>query len=185
MRYWRHGAAAILLAGMVGLMLWRGQGGERPADAGAAPPGDPGYVATDAEVIQTGPDGEPLYRLLARRVEQPADGAAIRVTEPQLSYQEGDGPAWTLRADTGVLPADTARADLAGSVHAVAVHFDSAPLEIRAATLGVDMGTRQLHSDDPVEITWGRDRVTAVGLSADLKAGTLRLESRVHGEITH
>jgi len=185
MRYWRHSAAAILLAGTVGLMIWRGQDGDRPADDNATPLADPGYVATDAEIIQTGPDGEPLYRLRARRVEQPAAGAAIRVTKPQLSYQEGDGPAWTLRADTGVLPADTARADLAGSVRAVAVQADSAPLEIRTASLGVDMGTRRLRSHDPVEITWGRDRVTAVGLSADLKAGTLRLESRVHGEIAH
>ncbi|MFO1410171.1 MAG: LPS export ABC transporter periplasmic protein LptC [Steroidobacteraceae bacterium] len=184
MRLWRAAAAFLLLAGTVGIMIWRGQeGGASPAGGGDAPRGDPGYIATQAEIIQTGEDGQPLYRLQAERVEQPAAGAAIHVTEPRLGYQEGDGPAWTLRADTGELPADTARADLAGSVYAVATRPDDAPLEIRTATLGVDMGTRKVHTGDPVEITWGRDRVSAVGLSADLKADTLRLESKVHGEI--
>ena len=185
MRLWRPAAATVLLAGTLGLLFWRGQGGT-PAGAGAnAPVGDPGYVAIDAEIIQTGADGQPLYRLQAQRIEQPAAGAEIHVTEPRLSYQEGDGPAWTLRADTGVLPADTARADLAGSVYAVATQPEGAPLEIRTATLGIDMDTRKVHTGDPVQITWGRDRVTAVGLSADLKADTLRLESQVHGEIAH
>ncbi|MCC7462010.1 MAG: LPS export ABC transporter periplasmic protein LptC [Gammaproteobacteria bacterium] len=185
MRYWRHGIAAVLLAGTVGLMVWRSQDGGRSAGFDGGTPVDPGYVASDAEIIQTGPDGEPLYRLQARRIEQPAAGAAILVSEPRLRYQQGDGPVWTLRADTGQLPADAARADLAGSVHVIAMQPDSAPLEIRTARLGIDMDTRRVRTQDPVEISWGRDRVTAVGLSADMKAGTLRLESRVHGEIAH
>lgn len=183
MRLWRGAAATLLLAGTVGLMIWRGQEGADPASAESAPRGDPGYVATQAEIIQTGIDGQPLYRLQAQRVEQPAAGAEIHVTEPRLSYQEGDGAVWTLRADSGVLPADTARADLAGSVYAVATRPDAAPLEIRTTTLGIDMDTRKVHTGDAVTITWGRDRVSAVGLSADLKADTLRLESKVHGEI--
>jgi LPS export ABC transporter protein LptC len=183
MRLWRGAAATLLLAGTVGLMIWRGQEGAGPASADSAPRSDPGYVATEAEIIQTGSDGQPLYRLQAQRVEQPSAGAEIHVTEPRLRYQEGDGATWTLRADSGVLPADTARADLAGSVYAVATRPDAAPLEIRTTTLGIDMDTRKVHTSDAVAITWGRDRVSAVGLSADLKADTLRLESKVHGEI--
>jgi LPS export ABC transporter protein LptC len=184
MRIWRYAPATVLLSATVGLLLWRGQSGGT-AYTGTALASDPGYIATDAEIIQTGSDGQPLYRLLAQRIEQPAAGAEIQVTEPRLSYQEGDGPVWTLRADTGVLPADAARAELAGSVYAVATRPDTAPLEIRTTTLGIDMDARRVHSDAPVQITWGRDLVTAVGLSADLKADTLRLESKVHGEIAH
>ncbi len=184
MRIWRNAAAAALLAATAGLMIWRGQDAAPAGGEGSTAGADPGYVATNAEIIQTGADGQPLYRLQARRVEQPAAGAEIHVTEPRLAYQEGDGPAWALRADTGVLPADTTRAELAGAVHAVATRTDAAPLEIRTASLGIDMATQRVHSDAAVEITWGRDRVTAVGLSADLKADTLRLESKVHGEIT-
>jgi LPS export ABC transporter protein LptC len=185
MRSWRQAAAAILLVVAVGLLMWRGNGTPGPRSSTATTAADPGYVATDAEIIQTGPDGQPLYRLRAQRVEQARAGAEILVTEPRLTYQEGSGPTWSLRAATGTLPADTGRADLAGSVYAVATRPDAAPLEIRTATLSVDMDAQQVHSADPVEITWGRDLVTAVGLQADLKADTLRLESQVHGEVAH
>lgn len=184
MRFWRHAAAAVLIAVTLGLLVWRGREMAEPPGVRAGVTVDPGYIATDAEIIQTGPDGQPLYRLQARRVEQPRAGAEIHVTEPRLSYQEGAGPQWALRADTGILPADAERADLAGSVYAVATRPAELPLEIRTERLSVDMDRRLVTTADPVSIAWGRDQVTAVGMRADLKADTLRLESRVHGEIT-
>jgi LPS export ABC transporter protein LptC len=185
MRFWRHAAAALMLAVMIGLLIWRGQRAAAPEQAGTAAAGDAGYVATEAEIIQTGSDGLPLYRLQAHRVEQSRAGTEIHVTQPRLIYQEGSGPVWSLRADTGDLPADAGRADLQGSVYAVATRPDSPPLEIRTETLGVDMGTQQVSTSAPVRIDWGSDHVTAVGLRADMKADTLRLESRVHGDVTH
>jgi lipopolysaccharide export system protein LptC len=184
MRFWRHAAAAVLLAVALGLLIWRGQNASAPTNAAADTVIDPGYIATDAEIIQTGADGQPLYRLQALRVEQPQAGTEIHVTEPRLTYQEGSGPQWSLRADTGVLPPDADRADLAGSVYATASRPNTTPLEIRTDSLGVDMDQQVVTTADPVRITWGRDLVTAVGLRADLKADTLRLESQVHGEIT-
>ncbi len=185
MRFWRYAAAAVFMAVALSLLVWRGRGAPEPSGAAASAVVDPGYIATGAEIIQTGPDGQPLYRLRARRVEQPQAGAEIRVTEPRLSYQEGSGPQWTLRADTGVLPANAERAELAGSVHAVAMRPDEPPLEIRTDRLSIDMERELVTTADPVSIIWGRDQVTAIGMRADLKADTLRLESRVHGEITH
>jgi LPS export ABC transporter protein LptC len=183
MRFWRHAAAAVLMAVALGLLVWRGRETAEPAGAAAGATVDPGYIATNAEIIQTGADGRPLYRLEARRVEQSRAGAEIQVTEPRLSYQEGSGPQWTLRADTGILPPDAGRADLAGSVYAVATRPDELPLEIRTDRLSVDMDRQLVTTAEPVSIAWGRDHVTAVGMRADLKADTLRLESRVHGEI--
>jgi lipopolysaccharide export system protein LptC len=184
MKFWRHAAAAVLMAVAAGLLIWRGQDASAPAGAAAGAIADPGYIATDAEIIQTGPDGQPLYRLQARRVEQSQAGTEIHVVEPRLTYQQGSGPEWSLRADTGVLPPDADRADLTGSVYAVATRPDAVPLEIRTDHLGIDMDRQLVTTSDPVRIAWGRDQVTAVGLRADLKADTLRLESRVHGEIT-
>ncbi len=184
MRYWRHAAAALLMAVTLGLLVWRGQDASTSAQTAAEAVADPGYIATDAQIIQTGPDGRPLYRLQASRVEQAQAGTEIHVTEPRLTYQEGSGPQWSLRADTGILPPDVGRADLAGSVQAVATRPDAAPLEIRTDSLGVDMDRQLVTTADPVWIAWGRDQVTAVGLRVDLKADTLRLESQVHGEIT-
>ena len=184
MRFWRYAAAAVLMAVTVGLLIWHGQDASSQAGAAAYTVTDPGYTATDAEIVQTGLDGQPLYRLQARRVEQSRAGTEIHVVEPRLTYQQGSGPEWSLRADTGVLPADADRADLAGSVYAVATRPDTTPLQIGTDHLGVDMDRQLVTTADPVRIVWGRDQVTAVGLRADLKADTLRLESRVHGEVT-
>lgn len=185
MKFWRHASAALLLALALGLTIWREQQAGAPSDASAYPAAEPGYIALDAEIVQTGPDGEPLYRLEADRVEQPRSGADILVTRPRLRYQKGSGPEWNLRADTGSLPADAQQANLAGSVHAVATQPGTSPLEIRTESLAIDMTAQLVTSPDPVRIDWGRDRLTAVGMRADLKVDTLRLESQVHGEIVH
>jgi LPS export ABC transporter protein LptC len=183
MKFWRHAFAAILLALALGLTIWRGQQAGAPLDAATRSAAEPGYIALDARIVQTGPDGEPLYRLEAARVEQLRSGADILVTRPHLRYQKGSGPEWNLRADSGALPADAGRASLAGSVYAVATQPGTVPLEIRTESLAIDMTAQLVTTPDPVRIDWGRDRMTAVGMRADLKVDTLRLESEVHGEI--
>lgn len=186
MKFWRHAAAAVLAIATLALLIWRTQFQSAPATAVAERPAaaDPGYVATGAEIIETGPDGQPRYRLLADRVEQPWAGADIRVTQPRLVYRGDTDTQWSLRADTGVLPAAADRVDLSGSVYVVAARAVTAPVEIRTDSLGVDMTQQVATTRDPVHVTWGRDQVSAVGLRADLKADTLRLESQVHGDVT-
>ena len=53
--------------------------------------------------------------------------------------------------------------------------------ELRTARLTLDTDAERASTRDPVTLAFGRHEMRANGLQADLKAGTLRLESDVNG----
>jgi LPS export ABC transporter protein LptC len=46
----------------------------------------------------------------------------------------------------------------------------------------INTPTEFIQTDAPVTVRWSGHSLNAVGMQADLKAGTLRLESNVHGK---
>ncbi len=177
--------AWLLLAFAVALMLWlwrspRGESPDSPGHNGGYMAA-PGYVATDAELIDTGASGRPEYSLHAAQVSQPTPAADIELIAPQFVYH-GD-TAWTLTAERAVLPPSAQQISLLGEVVARAERAGSVPVEMRTTSLGLDMQARTADSADAVVMDFGRSRLWAAGLHADLQADSLRLKSPVHGEI--
>jgi LPS export ABC transporter protein LptC len=173
----------LVFAAALALWLWRAPRGEAPDNAvsGESGAAEPGYVATGAELFDTDSDGQPQYRLRASRIAQPSPSADIELTAPQFDYQ-GD-TAWTLTAQRGVLPPSAQQISLAGDVLMHAGRADETPIQMQTATLVLDMQAQRAETHDPVIMAWGTNRLWATGLSADMKAGSLRLRSPVHGEI--
>ena len=174
----------LLVVFAVALMLWlwrspRGESPESPARNGGTTAGS-GYVAIGAELIDTGPDGQPLYSLRATQIAQPTPLADIELTAPQFVYH-GE-TAWTLTAERAVLPPSATQISLLGSVVARTERTGSVPLELRTTSLGIDMEAHTADSADAVAMDFGRNRLWAAGLHADLKTDALRLKSPVHGE---
>jgi len=180
--------ALLLLLLVVGLWSWLGRGqlgGSANGNQTAAGSVEPGYVAQDAEMIETGDDGRPLYRLRASRIEQAQPAANFFLADPRLAYSPDAGSEWTLAAERGVLAPAERVLQLYGTVQAQGTGTDEQPLAIRTERLAIDMRQQRVQSDAPVAIDWGRLRLTARGLQINLKAGTLRLESEGHAEILH
>jgi hypothetical protein len=125
-----------------------------------------GYVATCAAILETGPDGQPLYQLSA----------------PQFVYQ--GNTVWTLTAHSGVLPPSAQQISLSGEVVAVGEKPGMEPMHIRSESLSVDMQTRRADTTDPVTVEWGSNRLWAHGMHADMQADHLRLISPVYGVFT-
>ncbi len=165
------------------LWLWRSPRGEQPSSAtpNASSSAAPGYVATGAELIDTDDEGQPQYSLHAAQISQPAPSADIELTAPQF-VSRGE-TEWTLTAARGVLPPDARQIDLQGDVIARGVRTGAVPLQLRAASVTVDMQSRTADSSDAVAMEWGRNRLWASGLHADMKTDELKLKSPVHGEI--
>jgi LPS export ABC transporter protein LptC len=174
----------LLLAIGAGSWLMRGPtvGGTADARVDAATQ-DPGYVSVDASLVETGDDGQPLYRLQAARIEQQPPSADIVLVEPRVHYQPTEQPAWTMRAERGVLTSAQQRVDLTGSVEARGIAGRQIPLIVRSEQLRVDMVQQTVDSEARVAIDWGRLRLTAQRLHMNVKDGTLRLESDGHGEL--
>jgi LPS export ABC transporter protein LptC len=173
----------LAFASALVLWLWRSPRGEAPANSApsANASAAPGYVAIGAELIDTDADGQPQYSLHATQISQPSPTADIELTAPQFIYR-GE-TEWTLTAARGVLPPAAQQIDLLGDVTARAQRAGSVPLQIRTASVRVDMQARTADSSDAVAMESGRNRLWASGLHADMKTDELRLKSPVHGEV--
>jgi LPS export ABC transporter protein LptC len=146
----------------------------------------PGYSAVHAELIETGADGRPLYRLDAERIEQPQPQGLVYLTEPKLDYEPGQGNPWTLTAHSGQMPQDARTAELHGDVHAEGKPTGSDTLmRIDTEELHLDMAQQLATSPAMVRVHWGGYRLDGRGMRADLKNDRLQLASKVHGVLLH
>jgi LPS export ABC transporter protein LptC len=173
----------LVFAATLALWLWRSPHSQAPdtATASSGAPAEPGYVAVNAELIDTDEAGQPQYTLRATQISQPTPAADIELVAPQFNYHgETD---WTLTADRGVLPPSVQQISLLGSVVANARRAGAVPLQLRTTSLGIDMLARTADSADAVTMDWGHNRLWASGLHADMKAGELQLKSPAHGEV--
>ncbi len=195
----RVSGALMVFAALIGAyLLSRSDSLDESAATAMAAPLDPGYAARDAEVIETGYDGQERYRLKAELIRQLPDSGVIQLEQLQMNYRPGaqrtiaeEPPAeqsvteenWQVTADRGEVQADGDQVLLNGNVRVIGpAPGGGLPLELATSTMKLSTRTEYLETDAPVTLTWSGHRLDAVGLKADLKAGTLRLESDVHGK---
>ena len=178
----RHAWLLLILAATLALWLWRLPSG-RIATGDANGPhygAEPVYVASGAALVDTNSAGQPEDRLSAERIEQPWPAADVQLTAPQFSY--AGETAWTLTAQRGVLAQAAGQIYLMGDVLATAARPGQLPWQIRTANLDADMRLKQLDTRTAVAMVWGRNRLWAAGLHADIEADRLQLTSPIHGE---
>lgn len=175
----------LVFAAALGLWLWQTSPRQEASDtstATARQSTQSGYVAIGADLLDTGADGQPQFRLRAARIAQAAPNSDVILTDPEFEYQGGG--VWHLSAQAGLLPPAMQRLQLRGNVLATGT-LGGAPIRIRSESLAVDLQQQQLDTPLAVNIQWGRNRLNATGLHADMKSDSLRLESDIHGEFTH
>ena len=181
----RRAGLLLVFAAALGLWLWQASPRQESAattTATAHGNAEPGYVAISADLIETGTDGLEQFRLRAERIEQATPTSDVMLSNPQFQHQGRS--AWTLTAQNGVMPPDTQQLELSGNVQ-VSGALGTAPISIRTESLNVDLRQQKLDTLAAVSIDWGRNRLSATGLRADMKSDSLRLESHIHGEFTH
>jgi LPS export ABC transporter protein LptC len=147
---------------------------------------DPGYSATGAEVIETGADGQPRYRLRADKVRQDPATGAVALEGVDMTVSTTGPDRWRLQAERGRLPADARRVTLEGDVRldGEAVPGERGPLRIRTAALDYDMQADRVEAAGEVRFEMAGRTLEATGLQADLASRQAKLNSRVHGRFT-
>lgn len=195
MSKWLGGLLVAALI-VVGLFTVLGHGPTMSGLGLTAPPAAeeeaaPGYAAEDATLVRTGDDGRPLYQLQARSLDREPKSGEITAHELTLHYAPpadekpeaviGTRP-WTLTARQGNLPEGSMHISLAGNVRLVGTPAGSRdPLRVETQALDFDMDQQIARTKLPANFYWGSRRLSSRGVTADLKRGTLRLESSVHG----
>lgn len=199
---WQKPLAWTAIIGVVAIAYFIGRvgRGDDAGDAAAALPPDPGYAARDAEVIETGYDGRERYRLNARLIRQQPETGVIELEQLHMNYHPGaqtsvpgeaQAPAaiadevWHLTSDRGQVRADGDDVLLSGNVEVTGPAPGSGvPLALSTSELRINTPTEFVETQAPVRLRWSGHWLQANGLQADLKAGTLRLESDVHGRFS-
>jgi LPS export ABC transporter protein LptC len=179
---------AVLALGLLSVLLYLAQPGssQRETASPAAPAALPGYTALGAELVETGQDGQPLYRLEAQRIAQPEPAGLIYLTDPMLQYQPPGGNPWVVTAQRGELPQSARSAHLEGGVHAEGKPLGSNELlRIDTDALQVDMTAQLATTADPVRINWADRLLRGRGMRADLLNGRLSLFADVNGVLAH
>jgi lipopolysaccharide export system protein LptC len=144
--------------------------------------GEPGFVAIGAEIVETGDDGQPLYRLQADRIAQPVPQGTIYLTDPVLHYQPPGASPWVLKAQQGQLPQNAHTADLSGAVQADGRPTGSAQsVRLTTDTLHVDMQQQLATTPSIVHMQWAGSRLSGRGMRANLKSGRIDLLGDVSG----
>jgi len=202
MKSWSRALSYVLAMALIAgaYFIGRAGRGDNAADAAVTLP-DPGYAALDAEVIETGYDGRERYRLNAKVIRQQGESGVIDLETLDMDYHPGAqgnvpgeqpppdkaaGEVWHLKSDRGQVRADGDDVQLNGNVVVTGRSPGSgAPLVLSTDNMRINTPTEYIETSAPVKISWGGHDLDAIGMQADLKTGTLRLESDVHGSFSN
>lgn len=175
-------ALLALLVLTVGMVLLSAPQHESAPPAGGAPRHDPGYSAQQARLVQTGPDGRPLYTLDAAEIQQQPDQGTVELEQVKLGFRDADGNPWTARAVHGELTQASGVVRLAGDVHVAGILPGTGEsAEITTEHLDFDTHTEVVTTRDPVTVVMSGRELNARGMVASLKERHVQLESAVHG----
>ena len=199
---WSRPLGAFALIALVGGVYFLGRAGRSvgDSDANAVMPPDPGYAARDAEVIETGYDGRERYRLRAKTIRQQSEAGVIDIEHLEMDYHPGAQPrvagestptgtaaseVWHLKSDRGQVRANGDDVQLTGNVRVTGPAPGSGePLTLNTESMRINTPTEFIETEEPVVMRWSGHELRGRGMKADLKAGTLSLESDVHGKFT-
>lgn len=177
------GAAVIALL-FAGWLTFNSEQNNAPAQATArlAAGASSGYSARDAELIETGADGRPMYTLHASTIRQQPGTQTAVLDDVAFQFRDAAGEVWNGHADQGYVQGAASTVDLTGAVSFWGTLPQSAaPVRISSDRLDVDTRTEVVTTPDPVVLEWNGQSLDARGLVAHLKEQWVKLQSDVHG----
>ena len=152
-----------------------------PVTVGGAPP-DPGYSAKKARLIQTGPDGQPVYTLDAVQIQQQPEQGTVDMQQVELGFRTRPANSGRHAPRTGNSPRTAASCSSTGSVHVTGiVPGTEEAADITTEHLAFDTNAQVVTTRDPVTLLMTGRKLDAHGMVANLKERHVQLESAVHG----
>lgn len=177
-------ARILLLTGVLALVAalvqWRVVEREPPTQE--ADVERPGYFLTGVDLEEFGADGKLRIGLQSISAnEEPASGL-VRLADVAVDYHAPTGRLWHLTSDEARVPPGGRVVEFEGDVRLSGVPGDDPrAAELQTARLSLDTVGEVADTKSPVELVFGVHRMRALGMSADLKAGTMHLDSDVNG----
>ena len=175
-------AVLVFVVVIGGTIVFGGQQNETTAQTVIEEPRDPGYAARNAKLVQTGPDGHPLYTVNAEVIRQQPDDNSVELEQATLGLYDANGSLWTARGERGEVGQNSGIVQLSDDVHVDGTPAGTQqPAELVTDRLSFDTNTKIATSKDPVTLTWSGQVIKGKGMRANLNEGRVQLESMVRG----
>lgn len=173
----------LVIVGIIIGALFLGQGGpSAPVTGGTADAGEvPGYSARNAEVTQTGDDGRPEFVVVSPLIKQQANDERVQLDAPRMTFVSAENGTWHAQSRSGLIRADGSNVDLFGDVK-MEGQLSGSPVVINTSTIAFDTHTEIARTPAFFTVDARGGLLTATGMVANLKDGTLELESNPHVE---
>jgi len=174
--------AALLALGAV-LVEWRLL--DRDATPSVAETERPGYYLTGIDLEEFGRDGRLRLGLQAATAAEVPETGQVNLHQVAVDYHAPAGQGWRLTAAEAHIARGSQAVEFEGDVRMTGRPDDEhPPPELGTARLTLD--TVREHAETRAEVTlaFGPHLIHARGMQADLKGGSLQLESDVHGLFT-
>lgn len=177
-------ARILLLAGLIALIAavvqWRVVNREPLAEEPDVM--RPGYFLTGVDLEEFGADGKLRIGLQSISANEEPSSGVVRLSEVAVDYHAPTGRVWHLTSDSARVPPGGRVVDFEGDVRLVGQPGeDPRAAQLHTARLSLDTVGEVADTKSPVELVFGTQRMRATGMRANLKSGTLRLESDVNG----
>jgi LPS export ABC transporter protein LptC len=180
----KNALGATLLVSLTLLSwLWNRRAIEDEPRVVAPMSGPLGYYLSEARIMGTGENGQPLYRIQAVSAEDHPEEGRLMLNNVTIEYQPEHNVPWILKASRGEIPTDESYLDLTGDVElATSPEGGLRPTIIHTTQLRLEPLNFTASTNASISIFIGTQRLDAVGMRADLKTDNLALESNVHGQ---
>ena len=174
-------AALIALFGV--LVQWRLF--DRDPEPAATSVQRPGYYLTGVDLEEFGANGALRIGLQSISAhEDPASGI-VRLEDVAVDYHPPTGNNWHLTAAEANVPPGGQVVEFEGDVRLRGMPGEDArPAELETERMTLDTVAEIAQTNSPVALAFGMHRIHALGMRADLKAGTLKLVADVNGHFT-
>lgn len=175
--------AGLILAGFAAFGAWTWQSSLQNPEPLETLPGAEvqGVYIRQAAIVSPGPDGQPLYRMVAEEMSQALNSTTFGVSGVHLDYGGPGQGRWNLSADRGEVTLDWSDIRLSGNVSVEYLGAGNAATRLLTHALVLDALTHRASTTGRVVLQRGGGRIQATGMSVDLIAGTVALESGVNG----
>ena len=173
---------ALAVAGL--LLLSSEQSSLAPPAPSTVQLPDPGYSAQNATLVETGPDGQPMYTVMANVIHQQPDSQQVTLDGVQLQFRDPKAQVWHGRSDRGLIVNDAARVEMLGDVNLWGLLPGSDQVaHITTDWLQVNTQSQVVSTQAPVDFDWSHQHVRARGMTVHLKTSRVQLDADVHGTL--
>lgn len=141
------------------------------------------YYINDAVFSGLDDDGRIIYRMAAARIEGFGDSRILNLDDVEIRYAPDLNVPWLITAATARSGGEQDFLELSGVIIESTTEQPEERTRIEADDLRLEPKQQFASTPGPVRFSIGASIIDAVGLTADLRAERISLESGVYGHV--